>query len=112
MVIDPRMAAVDFFQSGMISSSMSIERTKTVQVSEDVHHRMKMIAESKGATVDEAADEALRQHVDELEQGVIEAAELDRRWQRYQDGAPTIPVEQFRKKLHGLAAQAAAKLEM
>jgi len=91
---------------------MSAESTKSVQVSEDVHYRMKVIAERNGATVDDFADSALRAHVDDVEHGIIEAAEDERRWEHYLNGGKTIPADEFRKKLHRLAAQAAAKVEM
>lgn len=85
---------------------------KHIAIAEDLEVRLGALAEKSGHSVEELADQVLRQHVDDVEQISDEAAELERRWQKYQAGGPAIPVEEFRKKLHRLAAEAAAKAEI
>lgn len=91
---------------------MKSSETKTVTIAEDVKVRLQALAGRDGHSVDEMADMVLRSYVDAEERAAIDRAEDDRRWQKYKDSGETIPVEAFRKKLHALAAQAAAKQEM
>lgn len=73
--------------------------------------RLAALAERRGSTLSEFAEEVLRLHADEAESALSEAAEDELRWQRYLETGASVPFEKVRGKLRRLAAEAAQKVE-
>jgi predicted transcriptional regulator len=73
--------------------------------------RLENLAAQSGLSFRDLAEAVLSAHADEQERRQAEFTEDDARWQRYIEDGQAIPFETIRNKLHGLAAQAAQKVE-
>ena len=90
---------------------MSGMKLEPLHLDPSLQARLAALAERRGSTLSEFAEEVLRSHADEAEHALSETAEDERRWQRFLESGASVPFEKVRGKLRRLAAEAAQKME-
>ena len=81
----------------------------SVNIDRDLELRLSALAEKRGWSVSDLAQDVLRAHVDAAERYSADLEEDEHRWQRYLETGAAVPVEQVRTKLRKMAADAAVK---
>ena len=88
---------------------MTDSKNDTLEIDPDLKIRLAALASRSGQSFTELAQNVLRSHADKQERDMTEYAEDEQRWQRYLETGESIPFENIRAKLQGLAAEAAHK---
>ena len=90
---------------------MSVAQPESLSFDPALQARLAALAERRGATLAEFAEEVLRLHADDAERALSEQEEDERRWRRYLETGASVPFDSVRSKLRRLAGEAARKGE-
>ena len=85
------------------------DKTESVDIDPQLKARLAAIASKSGRTFSELAQQVLSTHADHQERLITEAAEDEKRWQRYLETGQSISLDQMRGNLASLALKAAQK---
>ena len=87
---------------------MSRQSASRLEIAPALRTRLTELAAREGQSLEAFAESVLLHYADAAEQQANEFADDDERWQRYLATGLTIPHPEIRRKLHSLAARAAA----
>ena len=84
---------------------------RALTIDPDLRARLDSLAERSGTSVEDLVQAVLAAHADEQERVIDELIDDEARWQRYLSTGQSVPLQQVRDKLIGLAREAGGKAE-
>ncbi|MCB8839649.1 hypothetical protein [Aurantimonas sp. VKM B-3413] len=85
---------------------MTSQKTQPLEIDPQLTERLSLLAEREGVSLPDLTDRVLKDHVEQVECALAQAAEDSARWQRYLQTGTAVPFQTIRHRLRHLAADA------